>query len=776
MSAKRETLLDLCKESFETISDRTAIQHYWLEKEVMSRSISYRQLKEYIGSITGILLEKVAVSQVIAIHLEPSIELIISILSILTANNSFAPLEVSPNPSNLKKMMNAAGINYIITAKKTCLGILDCLQRMSCIIKSKTEMKYGNEHDGLILIEVVSGRYESNVITKDLAYIICTSGTTGAPKIIAVPNSCIVPNVLHLSEAFRIRPSSVVALMSPPTFDPSIVEIFIALSNCATLVIPSTQLKLHPANLGYVLMHKAKVTVLQATPSIIRRFSLEYLRTSLFCDESSLDVMAFGGEPCPSYKSVNSFLNLDNVRRRTLPNRFFNLYGISEVSSWATCHVLQPDNIFNTCDLSVPIGSPLLKTMLQIRDETSSKVLCDIDETETISDMSLKTDEILGERCTKLVPGYSDITGRLYIGSTQRCCQIFGEQHIRYHDSGDIVRMSFIDNIPTISFIGRADSTVKRNGKKLNLYLLSTAALDIDDVKLSHAIARRSKQEYLEIALFVVRNVDQFKAQNEIEIISTLESKKWTYRVFAKLLVSFERSQMPDCIFEVPYFPVTAHGKVDEDKLKYLISKRTIHESTRIDSAHLEEIMRLILLSLLEMDSNISCKHGECRTRLDFNRTLVDLGGDSFVAVALMNWLEVFFGVETSNKFPDVLDTILNRPLNEIIKKLSGCSQNTANSENLQLFRKRKLDVSNYVAINGPKVAISRGMKVYSEKVQPLLPVTDADSKAVNGITQLWKYNTGKCIDASPLVLLLKDTQGFCYIGTMITLKRFIQG
>jgi len=32
----------------------------------------------------------------------------------------------------------------------------------------------------------------------DLAYCITTSGTTGVPKVVHVPHSCIAPNITHL--------------------------------------------------------------------------------------------------------------------------------------------------------------------------------------------------------------------------------------------------------------------------------------------------------------------------------------------------------------------------------------------------------------------------------------------------------------------------------------------------------------------------------------------------------------------------------------------------
>lgn len=37
---------------------------------------------------------------------------------------------------------------------------------------------------------------------RDLAYVLHTSGTTGLPKIVRVPHTCILPNILHLRSVF----------------------------------------------------------------------------------------------------------------------------------------------------------------------------------------------------------------------------------------------------------------------------------------------------------------------------------------------------------------------------------------------------------------------------------------------------------------------------------------------------------------------------------------------------------------------------------------------
>ena len=55
----------------------------------------------------------------------------------------------------------------------------------------------------------------------------------------------------------------VIFLSSPLTFDPSIVQIFLALSSGATLLMTHDDVKMQPSQLCKVLFTKQKTTILQ---------------------------------------------------------------------------------------------------------------------------------------------------------------------------------------------------------------------------------------------------------------------------------------------------------------------------------------------------------------------------------------------------------------------------------------------------------------------------------------------------------------------------------
>ena len=65
------------------------------------------------------------------------------------------------------------------------------------------------------------------------------------------------------------------------------------------------------------------------TPSLLKLLHL-HLKTTLLSTNSFLRVLALGGERCPGRRE------LEAMRQKGNCTRIFNLYGITEVSCWAT--------------------------------------------------------------------------------------------------------------------------------------------------------------------------------------------------------------------------------------------------------------------------------------------------------------------------------------------------------------------------------------------------------------------------------------------------------
>ncbi|KAM6261663.1 beta-alanine-activating enzyme isoform 2-T2 [Porphyrio hochstetteri] len=291
-------------------------------------------------------------------------------------------------------------------------------------------------------VKTSEGSYMDIDQTNPLVYILHTSGTTGMPKIVRVPHKCIVPNIQHLKSIFEITQDDMLFLASPLTFDPSVVELFIALTSGASILVVPNTIKMMPVELSAALFHHHNVTVLQATPTLFRRFGAHIIKSTVLSANTSLRVLALGGEAFPVLNLLKSWKHKENK------TSIFNLYGITEVSSWATCYKI-PEEVFSPdfrTDFPIPLGTPLLGTKVEVRDTNGSAVL-------------------EGE-------------GQIFIGGEERICFLDAEITVppgTMRETGDFVR---VQNAK-LFFLGRKDNQIKRHGKRFNIECLQQSVLGL---------------------------------------------------------------------------------------------------------------------------------------------------------------------------------------------------------------------------------------------------------------------------------------------------------
>lgn len=114
----------------------------------------------------------------------------------------------------------------------------------------------------------------------------------------------------------------------------------------------------------------------------------ELIKTKVLNKDSSLRVLAFGGESCPTLSILRQW------RPPQSNSLIYNLYGITEVSCWASCHRIPADVLVgdssgachtiskgkdvDNCIINevndVPLGFPLLDTVIEVRDDNGKVV------------------------------------------------------------------------------------------------------------------------------------------------------------------------------------------------------------------------------------------------------------------------------------------------------------------------------------------------------------------------------------------------------------------
>ncbi|NWZ47919.1 ACSF4 enzyme, partial [Haliaeetus albicilla] len=612
-----------------------------------------------------------------------------------------------------------------------------------------------------------------------LAYVLHTSGTTGIPKIVRVPHKCIVPNIQHLKSIFEITQDDVLFLASPLTFDPSVVELFVALTSGASILVVPNTIKMMPVELSAALFHHHHVTVLQATPTLLRRFGAHIIKSTVLSANTSLRVLALGGEAFPVLNLLKSWKHKENK------TSIFNLYGITEVSSWATCYKI-PEEVFSSdfrTDFPIPLGSPLLGTKVEVRDTNGSAVL-------------------EGE-------------GQIFIGGEERICFLDDEITVplgTMRETGDFVR---VQNAK-LFFLGRKDNQIKRHGKRFNIECLQQAAEDLCQVEAC-AVTWYQQEKLI---LFVVPKDDLEKRETLKELQKRLPAHA-----------------VPDELVLIKALPLTSHGKVDISELNkiyqnHLNSRR--RDSKLSGAEELWERLQYLWKSVLGLLGD--------STGISKDAVFLYSGGDSLKALRFYDEIEMLVG----KAVPGLLEVILSRSIEEVYRhilkilfsdedqlmnydnvvkrKLSGNSGEELHGKYIKLKSERGLEVASGLT---SFIALSRGNKFFSMNftksfMQPtntvqvgvellqqpsfqhlvtpsimkshaqgyemenrILTVTNKANKtdccsvqqipaecshvttAELALCIRWKSNTRKCVDASPLVVIpSKEVSASVYVGS----------
>lgn len=192
------------------------------------------------------------------------------------------------------------------------------------------------------------------------SFIAQTSGSTGDPKHIQVPIQCIQPNVDDLTKMFNITSNDIIYFSTPLTFDPSMVEILLACMNGASLLIaPDKADILFPDN------RDNSITFWQTTPSRFFQYSNADIKNKILSANSTLKVLALGGEPLNGIKRLKELKDWENT------TRIFTLYGVTEMSCWACIAELDLDKILS--DKEVPLGSCLSETQVIVEPNNENK-------------------------------------------------------------------------------------------------------------------------------------------------------------------------------------------------------------------------------------------------------------------------------------------------------------------------------------------------------------------------------------------------------------------
>ncbi|OGG44403.1 MAG: hypothetical protein A3F84_00830 [Candidatus Handelsmanbacteria bacterium RIFCSPLOWO2_12_FULL_64_10] len=271
---------------------------------------------------------------------------------------------------------------------------------------------------------------------EDTAYLLFTSGSTGAPKGVGIRQRNLMAYLSGIREVLDLGPEDRLSQNFEMTFDLSVHDMFVCWGFGACLCVPSPREAVAPS--AFIRRHG--LTCWFSTPStaaVLQRLRL--LRPGVF---PSLRWSLFCGEPLP--------LRLAEAWRRAAPlSTVVNLYGPTEATVACTAYVYGGDSSAGECvNGLVPIGRPF--------GSTRAVVVGDRDEpVEGVGELLLGGEQV--------APGYW--------GDAARTAQAFvslpgGTPCGPWYRTGDLVERNARGDLV---YRGRKDHQMKIMGHRVEL-------------------------------------------------------------------------------------------------------------------------------------------------------------------------------------------------------------------------------------------------------------------------------------------------------------------
>ncbi|ASU78966.1 non-ribosomal peptide synthetase [Actinopolyspora erythraea] len=333
----------------ERFSRRAALRAETVAVEQGDRRISYAELERRSNHLSHRLrIHGIGPGSTVMVHMERSIDLVVSLLATLKAGASYLPVEPGVPDHRIATLIGETGCGAVITGPGN--------------------VSHLTEHN-LVLLEPESGRDPSlalpdtppevPVAETDCAYTIYTSGSTGAPKGIRVAHASLRYLVDEINQRYGVTPDDRVLQFASITFDTSIEQILNTLLNGATLVLPDD---VWPPNELPLELTRHRVSVMDLTPSYWRAFLAEL---ATMPTEPPVRLTIVGG----------SAVHAEDCRTalRLMPNsRLVNAYGLTETTITSCTMEITAAALPESG--SAPVGRPLPGTVVRVLDEDARPV------------------------------------------------------------------------------------------------------------------------------------------------------------------------------------------------------------------------------------------------------------------------------------------------------------------------------------------------------------------------------------------------------------------
>lgn len=359
------------------------------------------------------------------------------------------------------------------------------------------------------------GVIRAGMIDLDIAYILFTSGSTGAPKGTVINHRSLISYVDWVTEEFGFDENTVFGSQTPLYFSMSVTDFYSTIKcGCTYNIIPKTLFSF-PINMVNYL-NDNKINTIYWVPtalSILSNWKVFDVQKPVY-----LNTVLFAGEVMPT-KQLNYWIkSLDGVR-------FANLFGPTEATDICTFYVV--DREFSDTE-SLPIGKHCDNCNVFILKEDGTEACVD-EEGE------------LYVRSSFVASGYYDNPEKTKSAFVQNPLNPYYPEIV--YKTGDLVKMN---DRGEILYISRIDFQIKRSGYRIELGEIEAAANGHDKIKGCACVYDKDSEKIL---LFY-----EGKKSDKDSVYDQVRNNVPVY-------------MLPDEVIRIKELPKNANGKIDRIQL-----------------------------------------------------------------------------------------------------------------------------------------------------------------------------------------------------------------
>ncbi|WP_308799954.1 condensation domain-containing protein, partial [Streptomyces sp. UH6] len=281
-------------------------------------TLTYGEVNARANRLAHVLIDRgVGPEQLVALALPRSAELVVAVLAVLKAGAAYVPVDPE---------YPAARIAYLLQDTRPAL----------LVTTGRTGELPGAEHVDRLVLDTadLDGRPETDpgvaVDPGHAAYVIHTSGSTGAPKGVVVPHRNVVRLFDTTRELFGFSAEDVWTLFHSYAFDFSVWELWGPLLHGGRLVVVDHETSRSPGRFLELLVRE-RVTVLNQTPSAFHQLMQADAEAPETGRRLALRTVVFGGEALEHARLASWY-----DRHPEDAPRLVNMYGITETTVHVT--------------------------------------------------------------------------------------------------------------------------------------------------------------------------------------------------------------------------------------------------------------------------------------------------------------------------------------------------------------------------------------------------------------------------------------------------------